>query len=212
MMGQPGRVAVVLLLGLVCVEVAVGVVVVDCAKTEPGVQCVELVKQQYTMSWRVLEADGEVEVTLALKTTKTHPWMGIGVSPSGGMRGADIMAVHKSGDEWVVSDLFGHDYEPPVMDENQHVKLVSVEMQDSALVATLRRPIDACEFHDNAIVKGFAHPMIWAFGEGTDLTGWGAKHSDRGTVRMVLWEDPANPVPEPKDSGLFEIDLKMPDV
>eukprot|EP00755_Sulcionema_specki_P036189 Sspe_Gene.106413::Locus_84205_Transcript_2_3_Confidence_0.500_Length_1046::g.106413::m.106413 len=193
-----------------------GGAVVSCPNTtDPGVRCMDLVSQKYCMSWKVLETEGVLEVTLAHETSgKSSPWMAVGVSPSGGMRGADIMAVHKSGagEEWVVSDMFALDYEPPTMDERQHATLVKAEMTGTVVTATVRRPLDSCEFHDNAIKKGFAHPVIWSTGEGTDLTQASSKHLSRGTVRVVLWEDPANPEPVAKDAGLFEVKLQMPGV
>eukprot|EP00755_Sulcionema_specki_P022949 Sspe_Gene.77715::Locus_48572_Transcript_1_1_Confidence_1.000_Length_1981::g.77715::m.77715 len=195
--------------------VGVAGAVVSCPNTtEDGVQCRDLIPGKYCMSWKVLEGEGVIEFSMAWEGQGARsPWMAVGVSPAGGMRGADILAVHRALDgEWTVSDMFGVDYEPPVLDERQHVTLVKAAVTGTVVTATVQRPLDSCEFHDNAVVKGFAHPVIWAVGEGTDLTGWGAKHLERGTMRLVLWEDAKRPVPVANDSGLFEVKLEMPRV
>eukprot|EP00755_Sulcionema_specki_P014380 Sspe_Gene.56490::Locus_31084_Transcript_1_1_Confidence_1.000_Length_3036::g.56490::m.56490/K00503/DBH; dopamine beta-monooxygenase len=198
---------------------AVAVLVLRCSAASLGcangtARCIEVIQGKYAMAWRVDEGERHIEITLSLHLWSSSPWMGVGVSPSGGMKGADILAVHRNGSEWVVSDMFARGYEPPMMDTEQHATLVRVEVSGSLLVAVVRRPLDSCDFYDNAIAKGFPHAVVWAVGEGTDLTHWVSQHVERGTTRVVLWEDlsKADEQTPPSDKGLFDIPLRMPDV
>eukprot|EP00755_Sulcionema_specki_P018449 Sspe_Gene.66907::Locus_39522_Transcript_1_1_Confidence_1.000_Length_2852::g.66907::m.66907/K00503/DBH; dopamine beta-monooxygenase len=190
-----------------------GVAVVGCDKRTDGVMCHEFISRVYAMTWVVDEGAESINITLHRVVATGSPWMGVGVSTSGGMKGADLMVAHKdSRGGWVVDDMFAYNYEPPVLDKHQHVSFVGVVTSGGVVSVSFTRPLDSCEFFDNSVEKGIDHRIVWAIGEGTDLSSWGSQHSQRGTVQLRLWEDELHPPYVAKDEGLFTVDVQMPGV
>jgi hypothetical protein len=132
------------------------------------------------------------DITFGVTGAPGASWLGIGISEQGGMRGADIAMVRENlkGD-FVLDDLFSHDYIRPEKDIVQNFKLLyaMVDEQDR-IQAIIRRDANTCD-EDDLPITGSKQNIICASGatasEGTPLF-----HGDqrgKATVNMVIDEN-----------------------
>eukprot|EP01065_Artemidia_motanka_P006887 TRINITY_DN1336_c0_g2_i1.p1 TRINITY_DN1336_c0_g2~~TRINITY_DN1336_c0_g2_i1.p1 ORF type:complete len:814 (+),score=248.88 TRINITY_DN1336_c0_g2_i1:269-2443(+) len=91
--------------------------------------------------------------------------VGIGEENNGGMKGADIISVHRLGGSVVAQDMFSKDFAFPVVDEKQHVQLLSSASADGYFRAVVRRVLRTCDPQDLAVRREFPHYLLHALGD-----------------------------------------------
>ncbi|UJR06551.1 hypothetical protein I4U23_010834 [Adineta vaga] len=149
--------------------------------------------------WTVDDNDREITFELHIKTTG---WIALGVSPAGGMKGADI------GLGWIdqtgrvhFQDRYSYDTSRPVIDNTTTDWYALRGREESGWTAIqFKRLLDTCDIMDVAIKSG-TNILIFAYGlvdPDDDIT----YHQNRRGSRIIPLRSYANPPPEDKFTGL----------
>jgi len=135
-----------------------------------------LAHSMYVYRWGV---HGDV-ITFAVQSRlPAAEWIGIGLSELGSMKGADMFIIKKSSSHgtssgpseapWQVIDSFATDFESPVPDDHQDLKLLSSSSSQSVNSYTtavlFQRKLAPCDEKDLPILQGTPVYVIWAFGD-----------------------------------------------
>ncbi|KAL6747241.1 PHM/PNGase F domain-containing protein [Haematococcus lacustris] len=121
---------------------------------------------EYCLHWRV---DAGF-VTFAIAVAGKYKMVGLGISNSGGMMGADIMILKKqesitAGSTWQIGDYFSTEEEAPVLDEQQDYNLLSITQNSLLTTAVVRRALDTCDMADIQVFNDTDQTIIWAYAE-----------------------------------------------
>ncbi|XP_064097931.1 MOXD1 homolog 1-like isoform X2 [Macrobrachium nipponense] len=152
----------------------------------------------YVLFWTPRDRDIVFEVHVA-----TTGYVGLGFSPGGGMKDADIIL------GWVKDDTgedrFSPGYGIPIIDKSQNVELLSGYQNGTHTVLRFKRPWDTCDHEDFKIANDTVR-IIWSYSyqdpEGEmDMT----IHHKRGTKSMYLNEPPFLMPELPQDVKTFDI-------
>ena len=130
-------------------------------------------------------------ITFAAQFPTSSAWMGLGVSASGSMVGADIIVVRNVGSSWIAEDRFALSTSMPSLDSRQDVTLLGASSTSGFSFFQVVRPLVYCNNDgqdvniDNSVI-----PLILAYGaEGSyDLAYHGFDR--RGTVWLNLLQKP----------------------
>ncbi|ROT68031.1 dopamine beta hydroxylase [Penaeus vannamei] len=134
---------------------------------------------KFVMLWTPRDEDIVIEVQVA-----TKGYVGLGFSPNGGMRDADIVLGWVNGEGKVtLEDRFATGNSEPRKDKLQSVTLLSGFENDTHTVLRFSRPWATCDDEDFEL-SGDTVRVIWAFGK-DDQIAW---HEKRGTKSMYLQE------------------------
>nr|XP_018667907.1 DBH-like monooxygenase protein 1 homolog [Ciona intestinalis] len=152
---------------------------------------------------RFFDLDGVGNVKLYWKYTDTHitfelhgqttGWIGIGFSPTGGMRGADIIVGWVKNGNAVISDRHGVGNTFPPRDDQQNVELLTGAECNGWTMLKFVRPLRTCDENDRQITKN-TMKVIYAFGAADptddDLTPINYHRMNKGVRSMILLEGP----------------------
>ncbi|XP_028253404.1 DBH-like monooxygenase protein 2 homolog [Parambassis ranga] len=131
------------------------------------------------LKWGFDDQYGTITFQLTVNTTG---WVGFGLSPNGGMKGADIVigGLGPSGEYF--KDLHATGYSMPVEDEEQSYTLLSVHENEEQTIMTFERSIQACDKNDFHITD---HPInvIYAYGTIDEISYHGQR---RGVKQLNL--------------------------
>ncbi|ORY33868.1 PHM/PNGase F [Rhizoclosmatium globosum] len=120
-------------------------------------------------------------------------WVGIGLSPYGGMHGADIWVLLKNATSGIyyIQDSFATSTTLPVADSQQDVRLIKAPSALSTnTVFTFARGLRTCDSQDLEVIQGQTQHIIWAFGQtSTQLSYHGPL--TRGTQVLTLYPLPS---------------------
>ncbi|XP_069946728.1 MOXD1 homolog 1 [Cherax quadricarinatus] len=179
----------VIVVMLVVMLVVVGVLSIDSTDTGvlPPVDLMHRVvldpMDKYVLQWTPREKDVIFEVQVA-----TKGYVGLGFSPNGGMKGADIIL------GWVddTGNIFLHDrhstaYGVPNIDESQDVELLGGFQNDTHTVLRFSRPWVTCDPHGDLQLSEETVRLIWSYSSHdptNEMTM--TKHDDRGTWSTLL--------------------------
>ncbi|KAI8468984.1 MAG: PHM/PNGase F domain-containing protein [Monoraphidium minutum] len=146
-----------------------------------------------SFSWSVDAAAGAIEAEFefgpAALGGAAPGYVAVGLSETGGMKGADIWALVKNATtgRWALGDYFAEGFSRPTLDTHQDLRLLSAgQAPDGAVTARLRRVLAPCDASDLQITPGAPLHVIWAWGEGSggDLSYHGTQN--RGYKMIVL--------------------------
>ncbi|CAF1272849.1 unnamed protein product [Rotaria magnacalcarata] len=157
--------------------------------------------------------DAEREITFELHV-KTMGWISLGISPAGGMKGADI------GVGWVDSignvhfqDRYASDFAKPVID-NTTTDWFAIRgrEQNGWTAIQFKRLLDTCDSMDYPIKSG-TNVVIFAYGL-ADLDPYRpdsdiSYHDNRRGSRIVPLRSYGQPPPEDKFAGLDFFDFRL---
>ncbi|KAM9435521.1 DBH-like monooxygenase protein 2 homolog [Clarias gariepinus] len=96
-------------------------------------------------------------------TAKTTGWVGLGLSPSGGMAGSDIFIGGVGPDGMYFTDRNGAGNFMPALDEKQDSKVISLTEANGQTVMKFQRAIKACDENDYSITE-MPVKLIYAYG------------------------------------------------
>ncbi|XP_042238957.1 uncharacterized protein LOC121877254 isoform X2 [Homarus americanus] len=144
---------------------------------------------KYVMRWTPRDNDIIIEVQVA-----TTGYVGLGFSPNGGMKGADIVLgwVDESG-EVFLNDRYSNGYEPPSVDESQDVELLGGYQNDTHTVLRFSRSWNTCDHGSDYQLSGDTVRVIWAYDDEDpfNMTSMQQhKFDHRGTKSLYLQEPP----------------------
>eukprot|EP01062_Namystynia_karyoxenos_P005365 TRINITY_DN1188_c1_g1_i1.p1 TRINITY_DN1188_c1_g1~~TRINITY_DN1188_c1_g1_i1.p1 ORF type:complete len:870 (+),score=198.79 TRINITY_DN1188_c1_g1_i1:85-2610(+) len=149
-------------------------------------RCMELMKDSFWVAWKT-DRDAGVITFAAGRTGDGWLAVAIGEEQNGGMKGADIIAVHEMNGAMILQDMHSTKYERPDVDQFQNAELLSEGSADGYYRAQFRRPLVSCDTQDHGIRKGYPHTLVWALGMGFNFGYHGQKA--RGSV-VVNFDDP----------------------
>jgi len=152
-------------------------------------------QEHYHLQWRP-----EKDTITFRVTVRTHGYIGLGFSPSGGMHGADI-ALGWVGDNGEVhlSDRHAVGNHAPYLDRSQDLKIERGYQNDTHTVIEFSRPWKTCDTDDMELGTDTVR-IIWAYGPQDPLdTVHLPYHSvlRRGTRSIHLAEPPQEAAPLP---------------
>ncbi|XP_068248771.1 DBH-like monooxygenase protein 1 [Palaemon carinicauda] len=140
----------------------------------------------FVMLWSPLEEDIHVEIQVA-----TTGFIGIGFSPSGGMKGADIVLA------WVddvTGELHVHDRHAtgmmiPLIDKQQDITVAGGYQNDTHTVLRFSRPWNTCDDPQDMKLSGDTTRVIWAYSYSDPEGDMDMSiHDQRGTKSIYLRE------------------------
>ncbi|CAF1166007.1 unnamed protein product [Adineta steineri] len=157
--------------------------------------------------WWTVDIDAN-EITFELHM-KTTGWIALGISPGGGMKGADI------GVGWVdnmgkvhFQDRYASDFAVPIIDNTTSNWLAQRGRESDGWTAIqFKRPLDTCDPMDVSIISG-TNIVIYAYGL-TDPVGDINYHQGRRGSRMIPLQSYANPPLEKKFTDLDYFEFRM---
>ncbi|KAF2349352.1 Copper type II ascorbate-dependent monooxygenase N-terminal, partial [Trinorchestia longiramus] len=123
----------------------------------------------------------------------TRGYVGVGFSPTGGMRGADIILgwVDEAGQPYL-SDRHGTGDRTPLVDASQDVVLLHSSQNETHTTLRFRRPLRPCDpLHDLPITSSTMR-VIWAYDSNTSLASSMSSlpyHDHRGTASLYMMGD-----------------------
>ncbi|XP_045124485.1 DBH-like monooxygenase protein 1 [Portunus trituberculatus] len=168
------------------------VVVVTATASQNGLAAVDFQHQAvldqrgaFLMMWTPGKDSVTVEVQVA-----TTGWVGVGFSPNGGMRGADItLGWVDSQGQLHVHDRYAHGMTIPVVDIAQNVVVEGGYQNDTHTVMRFSRPWNTCDTKHDMKLSDDTVRVIWAYGDEDPIHEMDMKHHvERGTKSMYLRE------------------------
>ncbi|XP_050737020.1 DBH-like monooxygenase protein 1 [Eriocheir sinensis] len=161
----------------------------------------------FVMRWTPEEESLRVEIQVA-----TKGWAGLGFSPSGGMRGADItLGWVDSHGELHVHDRYAHGKTTPVVDHSQDTVVEGGYQNDTHTVIRFSRPWNTCDKSQDMRLTDDTMRVIWAFGEEDPVDEMVMeRHAQRGVKSIYLKEPGFAPPPLTEDIGAW--DIRAPNV
>ncbi|CAF3565153.1 unnamed protein product [Rotaria socialis] len=167
----------------------------------------ELEKGTADLWWTVDNGAKDITFELHMKTTG---WIALGISPAGGMTGADI------GVGWVDSagkvyfqDRYASDFFKPAMDNTTENWLALRGRESNGWTAIqFKRLLDTCDPMDVEIKSG-TNVIIYAYGLTDPSVGDISYHQNRRGSRMIPLQSYANPPTENKFADLDYFEFRL---
>ncbi|CAL4059444.1 unnamed protein product, partial [Meganyctiphanes norvegica] len=142
----------------------------------------------YVMLWTPREEDIIIEVQVS-----TRGYVGLGWSPHGGMKNADIALAWVNDDDGKVhlNDRHASGERTPAIDASQDLRLIGGYQNNTHTVIRWARPWTTCDDQQDFQLTGDTVRVIWAYDE-EDPSGDGEgalpRHAHRGTRSLYLRE------------------------
>ncbi|XP_069057999.1 putative DBH-like monooxygenase protein 2 [Pleurodeles waltl] len=165
---------------------------------------------------KVLDTEGAVlllwdfnktaeEITFELQA-RTTGWVGFGLSPSGGMAGADIVigGVSPSSTQTYFKDYHGVGEAIPVQDATQNYNLLSLSENGTSTTMKFSRKFRTCDAFDVDITAN-TQRIIAAYGTSDTISYHGPSQRFLASVQLLS----ETPVPSPLPDPSFSYDIKM---
>ncbi|XP_030043853.1 putative DBH-like monooxygenase protein 2 [Microcaecilia unicolor] len=148
--------------------------------------------------------DTESETITLQIQCKCKGWVALGFSPSGGMKGADIVIVGKYLNKTVYfADYHAPEYSRPVKDDLQNYQLLSVTEDETTTTARFSRKFRTCDNNDVDITKD-TMSMIFAHGGADDNLKYHGSNCFQENI-ILLNEEGNTYSPEPTTSSYFDV-------
>ncbi|XP_022094715.1 DBH-like monooxygenase protein 1 [Acanthaster planci] len=137
----------------------------------------------------VLEWSYTVEDVVFRVRAKTLGWVGLGFSPSGGMKGADLVIGWVQDGEAYLTDRFARANEQPQKDNHQDYELLSGEEANQHTTLVFRRKLNTSDCQDMVLKSGTTR-LLWSYHEDDPSSADGPSYHGpvhRGTRSMLLF-------------------------
>ncbi|KAI9343141.1 PHM/PNGase F domain-containing protein [Obelidium mucronatum] len=175
--------------------------------------CIELHNGTIALHWTI--SSDQASVLFGVDSdVSSKSWLGVGISSSGAMKGADLWITHATGNSsFEIKDTFATDYARPILDASQDLTLITLPdatANNNTLVYTFRRPLITADSQDLPILKGIKHEMVWAYGSLSPDTFQIQQHAPntRGSFELVLYKNPLSPaIVQPDDLSTFVVQM-----
>lgn len=141
----------------------------------------------YNLYWTADKSGQTIKIAVVAKTVG---WVGLGISPNGGMPNADMMVgwVDDTDDTVSITDRMSTAKAEPPLDTQQDWVKVAGERNSTHTTLEFTRPWDTKDAQDIAFTAG-AMRIIWALGNSDTLS----YHSSRGQASVVFWGQTLTP-------------------
>lgn len=137
------------------------------------------------MLWTPQEKEIIIEIQVAARG-----FVGLGFSPNGGMKGADIVLgwVDDSG-RLRAHDRYAYGKMTPVIDDSQDVEILGGYENETHTVLRFSRPWNTCDKKQDFQLSGDTVRVIWSYSDEDPVTEYVMKrHTHRGTKSIFLQE------------------------
>ncbi|XP_037780094.1 DBH-like monooxygenase protein 1 isoform X2 [Penaeus monodon] len=177
-----------------CSVVGVVSILVAGVTSLPGGQLPPMDFQHFAVldqrgDFHMLWTPGEKDIVFEIQVA-TRGYVGLGFSPNGGMKGADIVL------GWV--DARGHVHAHdryatgmmiPLIDDSQDVEILGGYENDTHTVLRFARPWNTCDKEHDFQITSDTMRLIWAYSYDDPVTEYAmTKHDHRGTKSIFLQE------------------------
>ncbi|XP_078511754.1 putative DBH-like monooxygenase protein 2 [Lissotriton helveticus] len=152
--------------------------------------------------WDINKATEEITIEMEARTLG---WIGFGLSPSGGMIGADIAIGGVMPNQTTYfGDYHAIGHFKPILDPMQNFRLLSVTENETSTIMRYIRKFRTCD-PDDVDVTANTQRIIAAFGETDTLEYHGPNQHFQASVQLLS----ETPVSQPDPVPSFSYDLKM---
>jgi hypothetical protein len=104
---------------------------------------------QYFLSWKIINQE-EIQFEAHVKT---NGWVGLGISPNGGMGGSDIVIGWVKDNKAYLKDCYASDKSTPIEDEKQDYKLIDGAEIDGYTILKFSRKLITCDEANDRPIK-----------------------------------------------------------
>ncbi|KAG5279513.1 hypothetical protein AALO_G00078590 [Alosa alosa] len=163
----------------------------------PFTECLDS-EELVMLKWGFDDVQGNITFELCVNTTG---WISFGLSPNGGMNGADIVIGGVNSDGYYFGDYHASGNERPVLDQKQSYSLLSLTETDGQTTMRFERSIKSCDTDDHPITE-LPVKLIYAYGQ-TDQIGYHRQR--RGTKEVNLLK--YMPRSDPTQSQYFDMTM-----
>jgi hypothetical protein len=127
-------------------------------------------EQQFQFFWKLLNKD-EIQFELHCRSTG---WVGFGLSPNGGMTGADIAIgwVDNAGKAHL-KDTHATDFLTPLIDAKQDWQLIQATQTNGYTLIKMKRQLNTCDKEEDIEIKEETNYLIFAWNNEDPVTGNG---------------------------------------
>ncbi|XP_064598425.1 DBH-like monooxygenase protein 1 [Liolophura sinensis] len=149
----------------------------------------------FHLSW-----DFDKDIIVFEVRVKTLGYVGLGLSPNGGMAGADVIigGVNDVDGTVYFEDRHAVGMKEPLLDKSQDWQPESGSQNDTHTILRFWRKLDTCDDNDRRITTDTAR-VIWAYHDndwGSDVTGSVRYHGSRRGSKSVLLLNPQKVLPK----------------
>jgi len=116
-------------------------------------------------------------------TVKTPGWIGFGISPSGGMAGADIFMGGVKNGETYGDDYHGTGNQAPVKDSVQNWKVVNANEEGGQTEIEFTRQFNTGDKSEDVDIKDGEITVIWSYGSSDDTK---VMHVNKGSKKVTI--------------------------
>ncbi|CAG0917546.1 unnamed protein product [Notodromas monacha] len=161
------------------------------------------------LSWDVDDVAAEITFNVS---AKTNGWVGVGFTPSGGMKDADIIVMWIADGEVHFSDRHATRQQVPIVDEVQNYELLDASEIGGTTFFSFRRSIDTCDITQDYFIEDGTSQIIYAFGETDPAGNDPSQHlnTNRGVRSVLLLDAPLGDIPV--DETVKTIEFRSPSV
>jgi len=156
---------------------------------------------RFALHWAVQDGG---HITFGATVDVDDAWFAVGLSASGGMKGASIYVIGRNDSGLDVTRYWSQVYGPPSVAANQNVEFISATSGNGTTTAIWRRPLNTCDDQDIPVEYHRKQAVIWAIGTSWTLQ----KHMDgnRGSTYITFQPDPnVKPPPVANDTKSFTL-------
>ncbi|XP_035698652.1 DBH-like monooxygenase protein 1 homolog [Branchiostoma floridae] len=141
--------------------------------------------EKFVLLWSYDEDEIEFETQV-----QTRGWLGLGLSPNGGMPGSDIVIGWVKDGQAYLTDRHATENSLPPEDESQDWELLSGYENDTHTVLRFKRKLQTCDVRDRVINKDTVR-LVWAWNDEDPVEGSGPSGpryhgTNRGTRSTML--------------------------
>ncbi|KAF2357527.1 Copper type II ascorbate-dependent monooxygenase C-terminal [Trinorchestia longiramus] len=157
---------------------------------------------KFVFTWMPEEDHITIEIQVA-----TQGYAGLGFSPAGGMRGADIILGWVDDDGTArIHDMHGVRNGAPLLDDSQDVVLLSGRRNDTHTTLRFRRPWVTCDQHHDMAISADTVRVISAYDHEKPVNLSNLQYHDyRGVRSMHLQETMSVDVPMTPDVKIWDV-------
>ncbi|XP_078656304.1 DBH-like monooxygenase protein 1 homolog [Branchiostoma floridae x Branchiostoma belcheri] len=162
---------------------------------------------KYHLFWKFDEEKIELEAQV-----QTTGWVGLGLSPNGGMAGSDIVIGWVADGKAQLTDRYADANEQPIVDASQDWELVSGYENGTHTVLRFNRKLTTCDTKDRVINKDTMR-VIWAWHDEDPEESSGANgpkyhSSNRGVRSTILITQPVSQTSLPDTTYTFDLTMR----
>ncbi|XP_078655821.1 DBH-like monooxygenase protein 1 homolog isoform X2 [Branchiostoma floridae x Branchiostoma belcheri] len=165
---------------------------------------------KYSLGWTV---DVEEKVVVFSVEVETRGWIGLGLSPHGGMPDSDIVIgwVDGKGNAFLTDRYATENGAPAVDTTSQDWVLLSGWENDTHTSLSFKRPFDTCDTQDRVIEDGTSR-VIFAWNDADPEADVGPSYHDanRGVKSVLLLDK--DPEQTPLPDNVLTLDIVVPKV